>query len=199
MVIFIFLKFGMVKLFETLQTISNMKMNIFQIKLFNEITLLLFMIYSFIKYKVLVSLPKSFHGPLGMRMHCNWLTDYAIDHSSIGLKRLTIQPVFNEVSLFTFSKGTHGFDVTVPKNYLKGPFTLADYNLEWISFTHSQWQWTNSFLLQIILSSQIGDAPIHDNTIIFCRQVRTVNIGNHATHFWRHKKFTSLSSSANGP
>ena len=118
MVIFNFLKFGMVKLFETLQTISNMKMNIFQIKIFNEITLLLFKIDSFIKFKVLVCLPKSFHGPLGMRMHCNWPTDYAIDHSSIGLKRLTIQPVFNEVSLFTFSEGTHGFDVTVPKNYL---------------------------------------------------------------------------------
>ena len=118
MVIFIFLKFGMVKLFETLKTISNMKMNIFQRKIFNEITLLLFMICSFIKFKVLVSLPKSFHGPLGMRMHCNWPTDHAIDHSSIGLKRLTIQPVCNEVSLFTFSEGTHGFDVTVPKNYL---------------------------------------------------------------------------------
>ena len=94
-------------------------MNIFQIKICNEITLLLFMIYSFIKFKVLVSLPKSFHGPLGMKMHCNWSTDHAIDHSSIGLRRLTIQLVFNEVSLFTFSKGTHGFDVTVPKNYLK--------------------------------------------------------------------------------
>ena len=119
MVIFIFLEFGMVKRFETLQTISNMKMNIFQRKIFNEITLLLFMIYSFIKFKVLVSLPKNFHGSLGMRMHCNWPTDHAIDHSSIGLKRLTIQPVFNEVSLFTFSEGTPGFDVTVPKNYLK--------------------------------------------------------------------------------
>ena len=52
-------------------------------------------------------------------MHCNWPTDHAIDHSSIGLNRLTIQLVFNEVSLFTFSKGTHGFDVTVTKNYLK--------------------------------------------------------------------------------
>ena len=118
MVIFMFLKFGMVKLFETLQTISSMKINIFQIKIFNEITLLLFMIYSFIKFKVLVSLPKTFYGPLSMRMHCNWPTDHAIDHSSIGLKRLTIQLVFNEVSLFTFSEGTHGFDVTVPKNYL---------------------------------------------------------------------------------
>ena len=56
---------------------------------------------------------------LAVRMYCNWPTDHAIDHSSIGLNRLTIQLVFNEVSLFTFSKETHGFDVTVPKNYLK--------------------------------------------------------------------------------
>ena len=62
---------------------------------------------------------------LAMRMHCNWPTDHAIDHSSIGLNRLTIQLVFNEVLLFTFSKGTHGFDVTVPKNYLKTIFCFA--------------------------------------------------------------------------
>ena len=55
---------------------------------------------------------------LAVAMYCNWPTDHAIDHSSIGLKRLTIQLVFNEVSLFTFYKGTHGFDVRVPKNYL---------------------------------------------------------------------------------
>ena len=90
MVIFIFLKFGMVNLFETLQTQT--------------------------------SFPKNFHGPLTMRMHCNWPTDHATDHSSIGLKRLTIQPVFNEVSLFTSSKETRGFDVTVPKNYIS-PFS----------------------------------------------------------------------------
>ena len=64
MVIYIFLKFGMVKVFETLQTISNVKINIFQMKIFYEITLLLFIIYSFVKFKVLVSLPKRFHGPL---------------------------------------------------------------------------------------------------------------------------------------
>ena len=58
MVIFIFLKFGMVK-FK-----SNVKMNIFRIKIFNEITLLLFIIYSFIKLKVLVNIPESFLGPL---------------------------------------------------------------------------------------------------------------------------------------
>ena len=65
MVIFNFLKFGMVKVFETLQTVSNVKMNIFQIKILDEITLLLFIVDSFIKFKVLVSLPKCFHGPLG--------------------------------------------------------------------------------------------------------------------------------------
>ena len=65
MVIFIFLKFGMVKVFETLHTVSHIKMTIFQMKIFNEITLLLFIINSFIKFKVLVSLPKNFHGPLG--------------------------------------------------------------------------------------------------------------------------------------
>ena len=84
MVIYIFLKFGMVKVFETLQTVSNVKMIIFQMKKINEITLLLFIIHSFINFKVLLSLPKSFRGPLGMRMYCNWPTDHTIDHSSMG-------------------------------------------------------------------------------------------------------------------
>ena len=65
MVIYILLKFGMVKVFKTLQTVSCVKIDIFQMKIFNEITLLPFLIYSFIKFKVLVGLPKSFHGPLG--------------------------------------------------------------------------------------------------------------------------------------
>ena len=116
MIIIIFLKFGMVKLFETLQTVSKMKINIFEIKIFNEITLLLFIIYCFIKIKVLLSLPKSFHGPFVYENVLQLANCYY--HSSIGLSRLTIQLVFNEVSLFTFSKETHGFDVTVPKNYL---------------------------------------------------------------------------------
>ena len=72
----------MVKVFETLQTVSNVKMNIFQMKIFNEITFLLFIIYSFIKFKVLVSLPKSFHGPLGYENILqlgNWPTGHATD------------------------------------------------------------------------------------------------------------------------
>ena len=51
MVIYIFLKFGMVKVFETSQTVSNVKMNIFQMEIFDKITLYLFIIYSFIKLK----------------------------------------------------------------------------------------------------------------------------------------------------
>ena len=49
------------------ETISNVKMNIFQMKTFNDITLLQFIFSSFIKFKVLVSLPKSFHGPIGYK------------------------------------------------------------------------------------------------------------------------------------
>ena len=81
-----FLKFGTLKLLETSHTVSNVEKNIFQIKMFNETTLPLFIIYSFTKFKVLSSLSKSFHGPLTVTMHFNWLTDRAIDldHSSIG-------------------------------------------------------------------------------------------------------------------
>ena len=67
---------------------------------------------------------------LAVSMYCNWPTDHVIDHSSIRLNRLTIQPVFNEVSLFTFSKGTHGFDITVPKNYLNGHVQLLKSNIQ---------------------------------------------------------------------
>ena len=58
-------------------------------------------------------------------MYFNWPTEHAIDHSSIGLNRLTIQLVFNEVSLFT-----HGFDVTVPKNYLDSSRTSQGFRNE---------------------------------------------------------------------
>ena len=47
MVIYIFLKFEMVKVFEISQTVSNVKMNIFQMKIFDQIILLLFIILQF--------------------------------------------------------------------------------------------------------------------------------------------------------
>ena len=37
MVIYIFLKFGIVKVFKTLQTVSYVKTNLFQVKILNEI------------------------------------------------------------------------------------------------------------------------------------------------------------------
>ena len=66
-------------------SVSNVKKNIFQIKIFEENTISLLIIYSSIKFKVLWSLPKSFHRPLTVRMHCNWTTDHPSDHTSIGL------------------------------------------------------------------------------------------------------------------
>ena len=56
---------------------------------------------------------------LSVTIYCNWPTNHAIDDCLIWLKRLAIQVVFNEVSQVTFSKKTHGFGVTIPKNYLK--------------------------------------------------------------------------------
>ena len=72
----------MVKLFETLQTVSNVKMIIFQIKILNKITLLLFITYCFIKFKLLVSLPKSFNGSLGNENVLQLASDQTIGHSS---------------------------------------------------------------------------------------------------------------------
>ena len=50
---FSFLTFGMAKLLKTLSTVSDVKINVFQIRIFEGITLLLFIIYGFIKIKVL--------------------------------------------------------------------------------------------------------------------------------------------------
>ena len=52
-----FLTFEMVKLLET-YTVSNVKMNIFQIKVFKEIILLIIN-YNLIKFKVIFSLDKN--------------------------------------------------------------------------------------------------------------------------------------------
>ena len=45
-----FSQIWMVKVFKTLQTVSFVKMNIFQMKIFNELTLLLFIVLSNLKY-----------------------------------------------------------------------------------------------------------------------------------------------------
>ena len=50
-------------------------------KIFKEITFLLFIVYSFIKFKVLVNLPKSFHGPLDYEnaLYLDHVSDHNID------------------------------------------------------------------------------------------------------------------------
>ena len=55
---------------------------------------------------MLFSLPKKVHGPLTIRMYCNW-------------PLLNVQLMVNEAWLFTFCHWTHGCDVIVVKNYLK--------------------------------------------------------------------------------
>ena len=61
-------------------------------KIFDEITLLLFII-SFSK----------FPSHLTKWMHCNWQTDHAVYRRSTGLNRLTTQQLFiNEAWLFRF-------------------------------------------------------------------------------------------------
>ena len=76
---------------------TEMKLNIFLIKIFDEITLFLLIICSFLTSKVSVSLSKSFHAPLDHENALNWPPDHYIDNSSTGLHRLIIQQVFNEV------------------------------------------------------------------------------------------------------
>ena len=68
-----------------------MKKNNFQMEISQKVTLCLFIIYSFIELKVLLSLPKVCMVHLTIRIHCNWPTDHAIDHISNEFNRLTIQ------------------------------------------------------------------------------------------------------------
>ena len=99
---------------------------------------------------------------LAVRMYCNWPSDHAIDHSSIGLNKLTIQLVFNEVSLFTFSKGTHGFDVTVPKNYLNIDTSTNCHEIErnFIRTNIFQWKW--KMLICDVVDAEIADVNIEN-------------------------------------
>ena len=60
---------------------------------------------SFITIKLILSFLKRLHCPRDHKIHYNSPTDHAIDHSSIGWSRLTIQQVFNEVwSLYFVSE-----------------------------------------------------------------------------------------------
>ena len=106
MVICSFLKFGMVKVLETSQNISDVKNLQLQIKMVELLNIFLFLNKDFDEIVSFSLSPKKVHGPLTIRMHCNW-------------PLLNVQLMVNEASLFTFWHWTHGCDVNVVKNYLK--------------------------------------------------------------------------------
>ena len=108
MVISIFLNIGTVKFLKTLHTIFIVSIQIFQIKILYEINFLLIIIYMLLQFKISVYSPLNFEGLL---TYINALPVVywppkciAIDHSSIGLKRLTIQSMFNEVWLCVWTR-----------------------------------------------------------------------------------------------
>ena len=82
----------MVKFLKTLHAVFNVKKLIFQIKILNEINFFLKINYILIQCKMLLFLLNNFYGPLTFRMVYYW----SIEHNSVGLKRSTIQIVFNE-------------------------------------------------------------------------------------------------------
>ena len=60
MVISIFLNIGTVKFLKTLQTVFIVSKQIFQIKILNEINLLLIIIYILLQFKVFIYSPLNF-------------------------------------------------------------------------------------------------------------------------------------------
>ena len=111
MVISILLKIGTVKFLKNLHIDLITKKLFFQIKKLNESNFFLIIIYILIQFKVFIYSPWKFI----------WSTDIqntlllvywpphgiAIDHSSIGLKRLTIQLVFIEAWLCVVMRFLH--------------------------------------------------------------------------------------------
>ena len=100
MVISILLNIGMVKFLQILHSVLIVQRVIFQIKIFNKINFFLIIIYIFLQFKMFIDSP----------YNLIWTTDIqnallfvsrpgsciAIDHSSVGLKRVTIQLMVNE-------------------------------------------------------------------------------------------------------
>ena len=108
MVISIFLNIGMVKFLKILHTVFIVSKQIIQIKILNEINFFLIITYILLQFKVLVYSPKNV---LGLLTYINALPVVywppqciAIDHSSIGLQRLTKQPMFNEAQLCVWKR-----------------------------------------------------------------------------------------------
>ena len=105
MVICSFLKFGMVKLLKISHNVVDVKNLWLQTKTIELLNIFLFLNWDFDEIINVILSPKKVHGPLTIRMHCNW-------------PLLNVQLMVNEAWLFTFWHWTHGCDVNVVKNYL---------------------------------------------------------------------------------
>ena len=89
MIICIFLKFGMVKVFKTSHSVTNVKNLWLQIKMVELLNIFLFLNEDFDEIISFSLSPKKIHGPLTIRMYCNW-------------PLLNVQLMVNEAWLFTF-------------------------------------------------------------------------------------------------
>ena len=72
MVICSFLKFGMVKLLKTSHSITDIKNLWLQMKMLHLLNIFLFLNYNCYEIISVVVPPNKVHGPLTIRMHCNW-------------------------------------------------------------------------------------------------------------------------------
>ena len=111
MVISNFLNIRTVKFLKTLHTIFIVSKLFFQIKILNKIYFLLIVIYILFQFKVLIYSPLNFWCLLtyiNALPVVKWPPQcIAIDLSSIGLKRLIIQPVLNEAWLCVWTRILH--------------------------------------------------------------------------------------------
>ena len=111
MVFSILCKIGMVKILKNLHIGLIVKKLFFQIKKLNEINFFLIITYILIQFKVFIYSPWKFMWSTDIQntlLLVYWPSHgIAIDHSSIGLKRLTIQLVFIEAWLCVVMRFLH--------------------------------------------------------------------------------------------
>ena len=111
MVISVLFKIGTVKFLKNLHIDFITKKLFFQIKKLNESNFFLIIIYILIQFKVFIYCPWKFIWSTGIQnilLLVYWPPHgIAIDHSSIGLKRLTIQLVFIEAWLCVVMRFLH--------------------------------------------------------------------------------------------
>ena len=77
MVIFILLKIGTLIVFTKIHMVLIVEKQLFQIKILNDFSFFLIIIYRLIQFKVFI-LPEKFYGPATFRMHCDWSIDHCM-------------------------------------------------------------------------------------------------------------------------